>query len=40
LCDKCPVYIAAKNRDNEMKAELAVNYKNEHYVFDILALEA
>jgi len=34
LCNECPVYIATKNNDNEMKAKLAVDYSNEHCIFE------
>lgn len=34
LCNECPIYIATKNNDNEMKAKLAVDYSNEHCAFE------
>lgn len=33
LCNECPIYIATKNNDNEMKAKLALDYSNEHCAF-------
>ena len=34
LCNECPVYIATKNNDNEMKTKLAVDYSNEYCAFE------
>ena len=34
LCNDCPVYIATKNNDGEMKAKLAVDYSNENCKFE------
>lgn len=34
LCNECPVYIATKNNDGEMKAKLALDYSNENCKFE------